>query len=99
MSTGTPKCSRMRSPPCSPPEAELADGLSEAGLARLHAVAQGHVGDQLVPGLVSLLAHGGQVHAETLGTLSVGGAPVARDSLFRIASTSKPITAAAAMTL
>ena len=77
----------------------MADGLSKAGLARLHAVAQGHVGDQLVPGLVSLVAHGEQVHAETLGTLSVGGAPVARDSLFRIASTSKPITAAAAMTL
>ena len=31
---------------------------------------------------------------EALGTLTVGGSPVRRDSLFRIASTSKPITAA-----
>src|SRR5215468_2479852 len=39
-------------------------------------------------------ARGGQVHVEALGRLSVGGPPVARDSLFRIASTTKPITAA-----
>ena len=50
-----------------------------------------------MPGLVALVASGDEVHVETLGTLSVGGEPVRRDSLFRIASTTKPITAAATL--
>lgn len=37
------------------------------------------------------------VHAEALGHLAIGGPPVRRDSLFRIASTTKPITAAATL--
>jgi CubicO group peptidase (beta-lactamase class C family) len=77
----------------------MGEGLTAAGLARLHAVAQQHVDDQRLPGLVALVARGGQVHVEALGQLAVGGAPVARDSLFRIASTTKPITAAATLTL
>ena len=61
----------------------------------LRDVAAGHVGDTDVPGLVVLAAHGEEVHAEALGHLAIGGPPVRRDSLFRIASTTKPITAAA----
>ena len=76
-----------------------AAGLTAAGLNGLHATAERHVGDDRVPGLVALVARGGQVHVEALGTLTVGGAPVARDSIFRIASTTKPITAAAALAL
>jgi len=57
------------------------------------------VGDGDVPGLVALVAHGDEVHVETHGRLSIGGTPVGRDSLFRIASTSKPITAAATIAL
>jgi CubicO group peptidase (beta-lactamase class C family) len=77
----------------------LATGLTAAGLERLHAAAERHVGDEKVPGLVALVACGSQVHVEALGTLSVGGFPVARDSIFRIASTTKPITAAATLAL
>jgi CubicO group peptidase (beta-lactamase class C family) len=83
----------------------MGEGLTADGLARLHAVAEQHVDDERLPGLVALVARGnrgdrgGQVHVETLGKLAVGGAPVARDSLFRIASTTKPITAAATLTL
>ncbi|HXP18142.1 MAG TPA: serine hydrolase domain-containing protein [Streptosporangiaceae bacterium] len=77
----------------------MAETLTAAGLDRLHAAAEQHVGDERVPGLVALVAHAGQVHVEALGTLSVGGAPVARDSIFRIASTSKPVTAAATLAL
>ena len=76
---------------------DSATGLTAAGLKGLHAVAERHVGDDRVPGLVALLACGGQVHVEALGRLAVGGPPVARDSIFRIASTTKPITAAAAL--
>jgi CubicO group peptidase (beta-lactamase class C family) len=75
----------------------MAEGFTAAGLDRLREAAEGHVGDYLVPGLVALVARGDQVHVEALGTLSIGGAPVARDSIFRISSTSKPITAAAAL--
>ena len=74
-----------------------AAGLTAAGLTGLHAAAERHVGDDRVPGLVALVASGGQVHVEALGRLAVGGPPVARDSIFRIASTTKPITAAATL--
>jgi CubicO group peptidase (beta-lactamase class C family) len=77
----------------------MGEGLTADGLARLHAVARQQVDDERLPGLVALVAVGGQVHVEALGELAVGGAPVARDSLFRIASTTKPITAAATLTL
>jgi CubicO group peptidase (beta-lactamase class C family) len=49
--------------------------------------------------MVALVARGDQVHAESLGSLTIGGPPVRRDSLFRIASTTKPIAAAAALAL
>jgi CubicO group peptidase (beta-lactamase class C family) len=77
----------------------LAAGLTEAGLKGLHAAAERHVGDDRVPGLVALVARGGQVHVEALGRLSAGGPRMARDSIFRIASTTKPITAAATLAL
>ena len=74
-------------------------GLNEVGLRRFGAVAASHVGDQKVPGLVALVACGDQVHVEALGRLAVGGRPVERTSLFRISSTTKPITAAATLAL
>jgi CubicO group peptidase (beta-lactamase class C family) len=46
---------------------------------------------------VALVARGDQVHVEALGSLAVGGRPVARDSIFRMSSTTKPITAAATL--
>jgi CubicO group peptidase (beta-lactamase class C family) len=74
-------------------------GLNKDGLKRFSAVAASHVGDDKVPGLVALVAQGDDVHVETLGTLTVGGRPVERTSLFRIASTTKPITATATLAL
>jgi CubicO group peptidase (beta-lactamase class C family) len=76
-----------------------ATGLTAAGLEGLHAAAERHVGEEKVPGMVALVACGGQVHVEALGRLAVGGPAVARDSIFRIASTTKPITAAATLAL
>jgi CubicO group peptidase (beta-lactamase class C family) len=74
-------------------------GLNKDGLERFDAVAASHVGQDKVPGLVALVAQGDDVHVEALGTLAVGGRPVERTSLFRIASTTKPITAAATLAL
>ena len=74
-------------------------GLSTTGVHRLAEVAASHVGPDRVPGLVALAASGDDVHVEVLGDLTIGGAPVQRDSLFRIASTTKPVTGAVALTL
>jgi CubicO group peptidase (beta-lactamase class C family) len=73
--------------------------LTSEGLARFGAIAAAQVADGEVPGLVALVAHRDQVHVEALGSPAIGGGPVARDSLFRIASTTKPITAAATLIL
>lgn len=74
-------------------------GLSQAGAQRLAEVAGSHVGPDKVPGLVALVASGDDVRVEALGELTIGGRAVARDSLFRIASTTKPITGAVTMAL
>jgi CubicO group peptidase (beta-lactamase class C family) len=73
--------------------------LTEGAVQAIHEAAKRHVGDSGVPGHVALVACGDEVHVETHGTLSIGGEPVARDSIFRIASTSKPITAVATLAL
>ena len=77
----------------------MTGSLSPSGLEGFAEVAAGHVGPVKTPGLVALVARGEQVHVESLGSLSVGGPPVKRDSLFRIASTSKPVTGAVTMAL
>ncbi|MBO0837365.1 MAG: beta-lactamase family protein [Actinobacteria bacterium] len=77
----------------------MTEKLTAPGLEQVRAAAARHVGPDLVPGLVALVASGDQVHVETLGTLTVGGPPVQRDSLFRIASTTKPVTGAATLAL
>ena len=77
----------------------MAELLTADGLAQVHKIAAGHVGDDRVPGLVALIARGGQVHAEVLGSLTIGGPPVQRDSLFRIASITKPLTGVATLAL
>jgi len=74
-------------------------GLNKGGLNRFGAVAASHVSNDNVPGLVALVAQGDEVHVEAIGTLAIGGRPVERGSLFRIASTTKPITAAATLAL
>jgi CubicO group peptidase (beta-lactamase class C family) len=77
----------------------MGDGLREEGLTRFDAAAAGHVGDDNVPGLVALLARGDEVHLRSLGKLAVGGPEVQPDSLFRIASTTKPVTGVATLAL
>lgn len=52
-----------------------------------------------VPGAVALIAEGDQVAVGVAGARAVGGAAMTRDSVFRLASITKPITAAAAMAL
>jgi CubicO group peptidase (beta-lactamase class C family) len=74
-------------------------GLSTSGVHRVAEVAASHIGPDRVPGMVALVASGDDVHVEVLGALSIGGPSVRRDSLFRISSTTKPITGALTMAL
>ena len=77
-----------------------ASGLFRARLGRLREVMAGHVERGAVPGLVTLVSRRGEAHVEALGTQAIGGgAPMRRDTIFRIASLTKPVTAAAAMIL
>ena len=77
-----------------------AGGLSKTRLKRMHDVLAGHVDRGGVPGLVGAVSRRGEVHVDALGTKTAGaGDPVGRDTIFRIASMTKPVTAAAAMIL
>jgi len=74
--------------------------LSMMQLQRMHRVLSRHVECKEMPGLVALVSHVDCVHVETLGTLAFDNpAPMRRDTIFRIASLSKPVTAVAAMLL
>ncbi|MGW6279492.1 serine hydrolase domain-containing protein [Kribbella sp. NPDC055071] len=76
-------------------------GFTEAGLRRLHDVLARHVDSGRIPGLVALVSRGdAEPHVETIGTMRhEGGAPMQRDTIFRMASTSKPVAVSAAMVL
>jgi CubicO group peptidase (beta-lactamase class C family) len=75
-------------------------GLSKARLGRMHDVMVGYVERGEVPGLVTLVSRRGEVHIDAIGTKTVGDSdPIRRDTIFRISSMTKPITAAATMIL
>jgi CubicO group peptidase (beta-lactamase class C family) len=75
-------------------------GLSSARLGRLHDVMAGHVERGEVPGLVTLVSRRGEVHVDAIGVQAAGGStPMRRDTIFRIASMTKPVTAVATMIL
>ena len=70
------------------------------GLDHLHRVLAGHIERGSMPGLAILVAAGGRVHAESIGTSSFDETrPLKTDAIFRIASLTKPVVAAAAMSL
>jgi CubicO group peptidase (beta-lactamase class C family) len=75
-------------------------GLSKSRLERMHRELSGYVERKELPGLVALVSRHDDVHVETLGTMALGdSAPMKRDTIFRIASITKPVTAVAAMIL
>jgi CubicO group peptidase (beta-lactamase class C family) len=75
-------------------------GLSRARLARVHDVMAGYVERGEVPGLVTAISRRGELRVDAIGMQAIGGdTPISRDTIFRVASMTKPITAAAAMIL
>lgn len=66
----------------------------------LHEILDAHVSKGPVPGAVGLVAKGDRTEVRAVGSADIEGtAPMARDSIFRIASMTKPIVAAAVMML
>ncbi|MDQ1534558.1 MAG: hypothetical protein QOF28_2319 [Actinomycetota bacterium] len=60
----------------------------------------GHVEAGHAPGLVSAVSRRGEAHVDVIGETAVdGGEPMQRDTIFRISSMTKPITAVATMIL
>ena len=75
-------------------------GLSAARLSRMHDVVQGYVDRGEVAGAITLIDRRGETHVDVVGMQDrERGTPLKRDSIFRIASMTKPITAVAAMIL
>ena len=75
-------------------------------MTRLRELLETHVERGTLPGAVALVAHGDAVEVEAVGSLHIGdgvdverSAPMTRETIFRLASVSKPITAAAVMVL
>ena len=89
-------CGGARPGPSTIPSAEL----DRTALARLREAMQGYLTRGELPGLVALVSRGPSLHVEALGYMALEqGAAVARDTLFRISSMSKPVTAVAALML
>src|SRR6266536_2911237 len=75
-------------------------GLSTVRLRRMHQVMAGYVERGTLPGVVTLVSRRGEVQVDAIGMKAAGSSdPMRRDTIFRIASMTKPITAAAAMIL
>ena len=74
--------------------------LSKPRLERMRQVLSGYVERQELPGLVTLVSRYDDVHVEALGNMFFDQpANMQRDTIFRIASITKPVTAVAAMIL
>src|SRR5262245_56629945 len=76
-------------------------GLSSERLARVHEAVQRHIDAGSVSGAVTLVVrHGKIAHFEAHGLMDIESKrAIPRDSVFRLASMSKPITAVAVMML
>jgi CubicO group peptidase (beta-lactamase class C family) len=74
--------------------------FSEARWGRLREVLRWHVESGGVPGLVAMVSRRGEALVEVMGVKDLGAAaPMRQDTLFRISSMTKPITAVAALIL
>ena len=78
-----------------------ASSISTARLQRITAMLQTYLADQKLAGMSALVSHRGQVAYQTcLGMMDLeANKPVQCDTIFRIASMTKPVTSIAAMLL
>jgi len=81
------------------PTPTSSSGLSHPRLRRMHDVMAGYVDNGSMPGLVTLVSRHGEMQVDAIGKIAFGGAPMQRDTIFRISSMTKPVTAVAVMIL
>ncbi len=75
-------------------------GLSKARLQTMHRVMSDHIEAGRAAGVITAIERRGELYVDIIGdTDKERGVPLKRDTIFRLASMSKPITAAAAMIL
>ena len=74
--------------------------FSKTRLARMHERMMAHVERGYVPGIVTLVNRRGETHVHAVGSKTLDRSdPMRRDTIFRITSMTKPVTAVAAMIL
>ncbi|HEX5117511.1 MAG TPA: serine hydrolase domain-containing protein [Pseudonocardiaceae bacterium] len=74
-------------------------GLSTTRMRRVRDALARYVDNGTLPGAVAVASRHGDTHVETVGTTELGGGtPMREDTIFRIASMTKPVAAVAAMT-
>lgn len=76
-----------------------ASDFTAEGLARIDDIVASAVDQKQAPGIAAAVARGGQTHVTVAGRMALDGAPMQRDSLFRIASITKPMTATVILSL
>jgi CubicO group peptidase (beta-lactamase class C family) len=77
----------------------MSSALSKTRLDHLHVVLNDAVDRGTACGVVSLVQRHGATHIDVLGAQAIDGVPMQRDTIFRIASMSKPVTAVATLIL
>ena len=92
----------LAAPPATIPAApDLPEGVSQERLQRLHEMVERTIAEHEYSGAVTLVARNGHiVHFEAQGLMDVEGhRPMMKDSVFRLASMSKVVTAVAVLIL
>jgi CubicO group peptidase (beta-lactamase class C family) len=78
----------------------MTHSTSQEGLDRLHEAMAARVAKGELPGMVTLIARGDDVHVDTIGTMAFDSdQPMRRDTIFRITSMTKPVLGVATMML
>ena len=74
-------------------------GFSSERLARIHETVQRHIDAKAIAGAVTMVVRNGRIaHHEAHGAIDIESKrPMPKDGVFRLASMSKPVTAAAVM--
>ena len=77
-----------------------ANAINKSRLEDLNTAMHGFVERGEIPGIVTLVSVGDEIHFNAVGTKTVDGTePMRHDTIFRVASITKPITATATMIL
>lgn len=76
-----------------------AEGFDSSVLSGVDEIVEQAVSHGDAPGVVAAVARAGDVHVATAGVMSLGGEQMGRETLFRITSMTKPMTAATVLAL